>query len=997
MSSPAKPLAFGHDAIARRLIDALGASLRGERRRSTEASLVIGLFGEWGSGKSLLLQAIEAGLPPGDEQHVNVVVPFNAWRFEREPQLLVPLLRVAEQQLRKALDASLGADVPRNEALSDRLVLLGDLAQTVYTHGGRELLQAALTAQAIPLRLPELKPGDGEARPGLLTRWRARREALARARRFDTPISQLNSLYYDFLEHLRAVTGRNPEALAGHRERIKLRGLGWWPRWRYRLASSWRWLLTGETPPEPELQLNLVFLVDDLDRCLPDKAVEVLEAIKLFLEVEGCAFVLALDEEVVERGIAHRYKDYALVGKDGLTPITGAEYLEKLIHLPVRLPRPSAIDAQAYLARRNPALFGREEAPDAPNELALLVAAITPPVPRKLIRMGDLMEMALGLEAGDASLPSRREWLAVVCALQLFAPALYRYLRSRGARLLITLAEWRETARFRDLAALRESLAAELHAVDSAAAVQHGLVLARLPELCEAAMNNRSGFDLLELLARVWVLEQQAPLSAAQLGALMAFTEDKPAREDAPAGLAPAAPETPPIAASASGEAAPVVPASPAATAPEPAIAAAPALLPTAQLENERGLFEALDSGDLNAARLALSREGFALQGRFLPEPFCDDLFAGRLGQRLDEWLSMDAPTDPTSLLLKELLPHLSQRQAYRLIGQFGGRLQRVLRRPSWAEGVDRSDHAQLQAPPLLRDFGAALSTAPDAEDAALTWAVPRGWVCPPVSLPLHSSLVAVSLSSDAEFGVRARLASAVVDGLELGLRWIEPGSFTMGSAPGVPGRHRREGQLRTVSLSRGYWICETACTEALWRALMPQDERDWREDRRSLPVTGVTAAEIEDFLARLQSQLPGSELQLPSEAEWECAARAGTRTAWAFGDRVGAAQVNAESSHRVPVGSLPPNAWGLFEMHGNVAELCRDFLRDEQRAPTQKLDPEGEPGARWGWHALRGGSKRSTFDQTRSAAVDRMGRDKRRDDVGFRFILRAADAVVPA
>jgi formylglycine-generating enzyme required for sulfatase activity len=257
--------------------------------------------------------------------------------------------------------------------------------------------------------------------------------------------------------------------------------------------------------------------------------------------------------------------------------------------------------------------------------------------------------------------------------------------------------------------------------------------------------------------------------------------------------------------------------------------------------------------------------------------------------------------------------------------------------------------------------------------------------------------VLALSLSSDAAFGVRARLTWAVGDGLELGLRWIEPGSFTMGSAPNAPGRQRREGQLRTVSLSRGYWIAETACTEALWRALTPQDERDWREDRRSLPVTGVTAAEIEDFLARLQSQLPGSELQLPSEAEWECAARAGTRTAWAFGDRVGAAQVNAESAYRVPVGSLPPNAWGLFEMHGNVAELCRDFLRDEQRAPSQKLDPEGEPGARWGWHALRGGSKRSTFEQTRSAAVDRLGRDKRRDDVGFRFILRAADAVVPA
>ncbi len=83
-----------------------------------------------------------------------------------------------------------------------------------------------------------------------------------------------------------------------------------------------------------------------------------MEAIKLFLEVEGCAFVLALDDEVVERGILHRYRDYLFqwqehqrghgVNPDGESPatyasppITGAEYLEKMIHLPVRLPQPT--------------------------------------------------------------------------------------------------------------------------------------------------------------------------------------------------------------------------------------------------------------------------------------------------------------------------------------------------------------------------------------------------------------------------------------------------------------------------------------------------------------------------------------------------------------------------------------------------------------------------------------------------------------------------------
>ena len=79
------------------------------------------------------------------------------------------------------------------------------------------------------------------------------------------------------------------------------------------------------------------------DAC-PRKAIELLESIKLFLDIKGCAFVLAVDDEVVERGITHRYRDYIFQSKkeqldaDFRPPISGAEYLEKIIHLPVRLP-----------------------------------------------------------------------------------------------------------------------------------------------------------------------------------------------------------------------------------------------------------------------------------------------------------------------------------------------------------------------------------------------------------------------------------------------------------------------------------------------------------------------------------------------------------------------------------------------------------------------------------------------------------------------------------
>ncbi len=112
--------------------------------------------------------------------------------------------------------------------------------------------------------------------------------------------------------------------------------------------------ITGRSNNDAGVKLNLLFLIDDLDRCLPEKAVQVMESVKLFLDARGCAFVLALDEEVVERGIMHRYRDYLFQGGGGLQksgdesvenqltqlPITGAEYLEKIIQLPIHLPRP---------------------------------------------------------------------------------------------------------------------------------------------------------------------------------------------------------------------------------------------------------------------------------------------------------------------------------------------------------------------------------------------------------------------------------------------------------------------------------------------------------------------------------------------------------------------------------------------------------------------------------------------------------------------------------
>lgn len=139
--------------------------------------------------------------------------------------------------------------------------------------------------------------------------------------------------------------------------------------------------LTGRDGDGP--YLNLLFLIDDLDRCLPEKSVQMLESIKLFLDVQGCAFAIALDDEVVERGIAYRYRDYG-PGNDNRgmeaiayslkpdrfrefcgdreheaeNPITGFEYLEKIVQLPVRIPAPDTLQVEQYISSQFPNLFG---------------------------------------------------------------------------------------------------------------------------------------------------------------------------------------------------------------------------------------------------------------------------------------------------------------------------------------------------------------------------------------------------------------------------------------------------------------------------------------------------------------------------------------------------------------------------------------------------------------------------------------------------------------
>lgn len=310
-----------------------------------------------------------------------------------------------------------------------------------------------------------------------------------------------------------------------------------------------------------------------------------------------------------------------------------------------------------------------------------------------------------------------------------------------------------------------------------------------------------------------------------------------------------------------------------------------------------------------------------------------------------------------------------------------------MLKRPDWAQDVRSADGSvSLLAPPFVAGRDVWLDTV--RAHSAAEWHIPRGWACATHHVEGGEGRPGLSLGSDEHYGVHAAL--------HLGdetqrLRWVPPGKLAMGSPKGPPD----EGELRTVSLTRGFWMADTACTVGLWSRVMGIAA----PGVVALPMTGISAQDIDAFLTRLAGWLPGCEFQLPSEAEWEAACRAGSRTAWAFGNEVGTQQVNASSAGPWSAAALEPNAWGFFQMHGNVAELCRDLLADSQRSAESWVDPEGPPGAESSWHATRGGSFRSRIERTRSAAVERVGRSVANDDLGFRFIVRArrADDQLPA
>jgi formylglycine-generating enzyme required for sulfatase activity/serine/threonine protein kinase len=247
---------------------------------------------------------------------------------------------------------------------------------------------------------------------------------------------------------------------------------------------------------------------------------------------------------------------------------------------------------------------------------------------------------------------------------------------------------------------------------------------------------------------------------------------------------------------------------------------------------------------------------------------------------------------------------------------------------------------------------------------------------------------------------------------LKLKLCWCPPGRFRMGSPTNEPERGKNEGPVN-VTLSRGFWLGQFEVTQSQWQSVMGTTVKEQRVDQRNgagpdHPIYHVSHTEAEEFCRKFTEsergarRLPsGWEYRLPTEAQWEYACRAGTTTATAFGNRLGSVDANFAGGapyngaaagpfldKTAPVGKYRPNAWGLYDMHGNVWEWCRDgtgglSFFDDVEPLRGGVDPLG-PAAAQG-RVMRGGSWRIPGRDLRSAFRLPRPRDFRYCDLGFR------------
>ena len=191
-----------------------------------------------------------------------------------------------------------------------------------------------------------------------------------------------------------------------------------------------------------------------------------------------------------------------------------------------------------------------------------------------------------------------------------------------------------------------------------------------------------------------------------------------------------------------------------------------------------------------------------------------------------------------------------------------------------------------------------------------------------------------------------------LLDGTTMDFVWIEPGTFVMGSPETEEGRAEDEGPQHEVTISRGFWLGKYEVPQQQWEAVAktrPWEGKEQVQVSPDNPAVYISWEDVHDFINRLNRTRSTTIYRLPTEAEWEYAARAGTTTRWSFGDeeaqlgeyawyKENTVVVGEKYAHAV--GQKKPNPWGLYDMHGNVYEWVQDGF--EWYTSDRRVDPIG-------------------------------------------------------
>ncbi|MEA1947516.1 MAG: formylglycine-generating enzyme family protein [Thermodesulfobacteriota bacterium] len=222
--------------------------------------------------------------------------------------------------------------------------------------------------------------------------------------------------------------------------------------------------------------------------------------------------------------------------------------------------------------------------------------------------------------------------------------------------------------------------------------------------------------------------------------------------------------------------------------------------------------------------------------------------------------------------------------------------------------------------------------------------------------------------------------------GMELVL--IPAGSFRMGGDKKLEQAEDHETPRHIVKISKTFYMGKYEVTQSQWSEIMNNNPSEFKDDIR--PVERVSWNDVQEFIHKLNNKEETNKYRLPTEAEWEYAARADTESAYCFSSDIKVLSQYAwyrinSAGKTHPIGQLKPNAWGLYDVHGNVHEWCQDWFDRNYYSQSPSNSPLGPSSGLA--KVSRGGDWGNEDWYCRSASRSLSSPDRRSNRLGFRLV----------